>query len=326
MIAGFIEPDSGRILFGPRDVTAVKANRRNTGMVFQSYALWPHMTVEANVGFGLSLRHMPRTERARRVAEALEAVHMLDYAQRRPNQLSGGQQQRIALARALVVRPDVLLLDEPLSNLDARLRAELRAEVRRICKNFGGPGGGITTIYVTHDQKEALSMADRMAILDHGRVVQVGTPTHLYHRPATAFVAEFLGDANLVEGTMIERSLGSAVVETPIGRLIVGLEQAGIPAPGAAPEIGAKVTCLIRPEALRIAAPATGDVPTRPQRNLLAARIVETTFLGELTHYLVEIASRQLTVLSVNRGQSSVSPPMTAVSLEVAPSDIVLIL
>lgn len=327
IIAGFLEPDSGRILFGSRDVTAVKANRRNTGMVFQSYALWPHMTVEANVAFGLTLRQMPRAERARRVAEALEAVHMLEYAQRRPNQLSGGQQQRIALARALVVRPDVLLLDEPLSNLDARLRAELRAEVRRICKNFGGPGGSITTIYVTHDQKEALSMADRIAILDRGRVVQVGTPADLYHRPTTAFVAEFLGDANLVEGQVIERSPGNAVVETPIGRLVAALAPAdGAPASGSAPKIGTRVTCLIRPEAVRISALAMDGGTTPPRMNRFAARITETTFLGELMHYRVEVASRHLSVLGVNPSTLSDSHSGGAVTVEVAAADIILIM
>src|SRR5204863_9792191 len=168
-------------------------NKRNTGMVFQSYALWPHMTVAANVGFGLGVRRVASEERDRRVTDALVAVRMAEYAERRPNELSGGQQQRVALARALVIRPDVLLLDEPLSNLDARLRIELRSEIRRVCK-----ASGITAVYVTHDQKEALSMADRIAVMDRGRVVQTGAPADLYRRPGSRFVAEFLGETNLI--------------------------------------------------------------------------------------------------------------------------------
>ncbi|MBL9032814.1 MAG: ABC transporter ATP-binding protein [Phycisphaerae bacterium] len=217
MIAGFIEPTSGRIRFGSpkaqalqspgsdpldwEDITALPPNRRDAGMVFQSYALWPHMTVEANVAFGLSTRRVPPDQRRERVMQALEAVHMAEYAARRPNQLSGGQQQRVALARALVIRPRVLLLDEPLSNLDTRLRLELRSEIRRICKS-----SGITTVYVTHDQKEALSMADRLAIVSKGRLAQVGTPRELYTRPTTRFVATFLGEANIIPCEVIGRS------------------------------------------------------------------------------------------------------------------------
>ena len=178
MIAGFIEPTSGSVHFvGPNgsvDVTHVPPEQRNTGMVFQSYALWPHMTVADNVAFGLDVRKVFGSERSARVHEALQAVQMAEYADRKPNQLSGGQQQRVALARAIVVRPSVLLLDEPLSNLDAKLRIELRGEIRRLCKRFG-----MTTVYVTHDQKEALSMADRIAILRAGQVVQVGSAQHL---------------------------------------------------------------------------------------------------------------------------------------------------
>ncbi len=198
MIAGFIDPTHGTILFGDRDVTHLPPNKRNTGMVFQSYALWPHMTIEANVAFGLDVRKTPANEAKIRIAEALAAVRMDQYAKRKPNQLSGGQQQRVALARALVIRPDVLLLDEPLSNLDAKLRLELRSEIRRICKE-----SGITTVYVTHDQKEALSMADRVAILRAGKLEQLGPPADLYKRPHSRFVAEFLGETNILEGTVV---------------------------------------------------------------------------------------------------------------------------
>src|SRR5580698_9880250 len=177
-MAGFYIPESGKILFGDEDVTRLAPHKRNTGMMFQSYALWPHMTVAENVAFGLEERKLPRAEIVTKVGEALESVHMGAYATRRPNQLSGGQQQRVALARALVIRPRCLLLDEPLSNLDAKLRLEMRSEIRRICKEFQ-----LTTVYVTHDQKEALSVSDRMAVLESGRILQVGTPREVYCRP-----------------------------------------------------------------------------------------------------------------------------------------------
>ena len=171
MIAGFVTPTSGLVRLGDKDVTNLPPEKRNTGMVFQNYALWPHMTIRDNVGFGLTVRKTSKSERDDRVNEALKMVHIQDYADRKPNQLSGGQQQRVALARALVIKPSVLLLDEPLSNLDAKLRMEMRTEIRRICKETG-----ITTVYVTHDQKEALSMADGVAVLRSGKIVQMGSP------------------------------------------------------------------------------------------------------------------------------------------------------
>jgi iron(III) transport system ATP-binding protein len=194
MIAGFIEPTSGRTLFDSEDVTWLAPHLRRVGMVFQSYALWPHMTVEENVAFGL--RVQGKDDIARRVKSALEIVQMGEYGERRPNELSGGQQQRVALARALVVEPRVLLLDEPLSNLDAKLRSDLRAEIRRVCKQ-----AGTTTIYVTHDQKEALAIADRIAVLKSGKTCQVGAPRELYDNPSDTFVAGFLGEVNLLACT-----------------------------------------------------------------------------------------------------------------------------
>ncbi|HIO19477.1 MAG TPA: ABC transporter ATP-binding protein, partial [Phycisphaerales bacterium] len=193
MLAGFIDPTAGNILFGDKEVTHTPPNKRNTGMVFQSYALWPHMTVVQNVGYGLKIRKNSATQQRKKAIEALEVVHMGHLAERKPNELSGGQQQRVALARAIVVEPDVLLLDEPLSNLDAKLRLEMRSEIRRICTNIG-----MTTVYVTHDQKEALSIADRLAILKDGQVMQVGTPKEIYQAPVTQFVAEFIGETNFV--------------------------------------------------------------------------------------------------------------------------------
>ncbi len=183
LVAGLHEPSGGRIWFNDRDVTALGTDKRNAVMCFQSYALWPHMTVLDNVRFGLKVRGLPRREQDRRLAEVLRLVQMAPYAGRKPNELSGGQQQRVALARALAVNPDCLLLDDPLSNLDAKLCHEMRGEIRRICKT-----AGVTTIYVTHDQNEALTMADRIAVMRDGKLVQVGRPGDLYHRPLNSFV------------------------------------------------------------------------------------------------------------------------------------------
>src|ERR1039458_7798718 len=213
-LAGFYMPEEGRVLFGDEDVTRLAPHKRNTGMMFQSYALWPHMSVAENVAFGLEERKLPRAEIRTKVGEALESVHMGAYAERRPNQLSGGQQQRVALARALVIRPRCLLLDEPLSNLDARLRLEMRLEIRRVCKEFK-----LTTVYVTHDQKEALSVSDRMAILDAGRVLQVGSPQDIYRRPGSKVVADFIGETNFIQGTLLSSSQGLVRVATALGEL-----------------------------------------------------------------------------------------------------------
>ncbi|MBL8757521.1 MAG: ABC transporter ATP-binding protein [Phycisphaerae bacterium] len=277
MIAGFTEPTAGRITFGTpagvRDVTHAPPNARNTGMVFQSYALWPHMTVAANVAFGLEVRRVPRAQRDARVREALALVQMESYADRRPNQLSGGQQQRVALARAIVVRPDVLLLDEPLSNLDAKLRGELRSEIRRICT-----ASGITTVYVTHDQKEALSMADRIAIMRGGSVEQLGAPEDLYRRPRSAFVAEFLGETNFIPGIVEAADARGVEVRTGIGRL----RSAFAPPEGCA-AAGSPVLASLRPEAIRLSEPAA-----RAGDNVFHGSVADATYLGESAHLLVK--------------------------------------
>src|SRR3989337_148843 len=212
LVAGFYTPDEGRILFDGQDQSRVPPHKRNTGMVFQNYALWPHMDVRSNVAYGLKMRHVSEAEKEKRVRHALEIVHMQAYAERMPNQLSGGQQQRVALARALVIEPDVVLLDEPLSNLDAKLRVEMRTQIKDIHRQIGR-----TMIYVTHDQAEALSMADRIVVMRRGRLVQVGTPHELYTRPESAFVAEFIGGSNLLRGTLEE-----------VGDLLTVKTQAGI--------------------------------------------------------------------------------------------------
>lgn len=234
IIAGFDFPAVGRLWFGDRDVTMLPPNRRNTGMVFQNYALFPHLNVFENVAFGLQARHVPAPEQGRRVGRALELVNLSGFERRPVSQLSGGQQQRVALARAIVVEPEILLLDEPLSNLDAKLRAETRAQIKRVQQELG-----LTAIYVTHDQEEALTLSDRLAILKDGVCQQVGAPEEVYHRPANLFVAQFVGRANLLTGTVVGRKV----------RMDGWLELEWEEMP-AAP--GAGVTLCLRPEALRL--------------------------------------------------------------------------
>lgn len=283
-LAGFYIPDAGRIGFGEEDVTRLEPYKRNTGMMFQSYALWPHMTVAQNVAFGLEQRKVPKAEIRELVAEALESVQMGRYAGRKPNQLSGGQQQRIALARALVIRPRCLLLDEPLSNLDAKLRLEMRQEIRRVCKEFK-----LTTIYVTHDQKEALSIADRMAVLHDGEILQVGTPTEVYKRPRTAFVADFIGETNFLDGTVLRVGGGHVLVRCALGEL-TGV--AGDPAARLAE--GTPVRLSIRPECVKL--------DTYPvEENGFAGRIGESVYYGEIAQYEFSTdATTRLKVFELN--------------------------
>jgi iron(III) transport system ATP-binding protein len=256
ILAGFIEPDSGTVHFGDQDVTRTPPRLRGIAMVFQTYALWPHMTVARNVAYGLQVRGVARAQIAERVDEALRLVQLEGFGDRKPNQLSGGQQQRVALARALIVKPKLLLLDEPLSNLDARLRDELREEIRRL-----HAATGLTMIYVTHDQKEALTLAGRLAVMDRGKIAQVGTPTDVYARPANRFVAGFLGDSNFLPGTVRE----NGIIETAIGRLATT-------ATGHA--IGEQVICSIRPQALAL---------DRPEAvNGIVATVRDVVFLGDV--------------------------------------------
>ena len=199
MIAGFYHPTAGEIFFDDRNVSVLPPNKRNTGMVFQNYALFPHMTVFENVAFGLRARKVPAPERRERVRSALELVNLADFENRRVTQLSGGQQQRVALARAIVIEPEILLLDEPLSNLDAKLRRETRDQIQRLQRELG-----TTTIYVTHDQEEALTLSDRIALMEKGVCQQIGTPHEIYNHPANAFVASFMGRSNIMRGTIVE--------------------------------------------------------------------------------------------------------------------------
>ncbi len=274
MLAGLETPTSGRIHFNEVDVTELSPERRRCAMVFQHYALWPHMTVRGNVAFGLDVRKLAADEKKNRIHAALSAVRLGEQADRKPAQLSGGQQQRVALARALVVEPSVLLLDEPLSNLDAKLRQEMRGEIRRLCVQTS-----VTAVYVTHDQKEALSMADRIAVMDRGRIVQVGAPGELYRRPATRFVADFLGQTNFLPGKVINQTDGVLQVRTAAGLLRAAVFPTGL-------EPDRAVTCSIRPEAIRAGASFSG---AGTSDNRLEGRLTDSVYLGELSqnHYVL---------------------------------------
>ncbi len=283
-LAGFYIPEAGSIHIGDTDVTRLPPEARDTGMVFQSYALWPHLTVAENVAFGLELRKVPKAEAKQRVAEALAMVKMTDRAEYRPNQLSGGQQQRVALARALVIRPKCLLLDEPLSNLDAKLRLEMRTEIRRICKQ-----AGLTAVYVTHDQKEALSIADRLAILDKGVIQQMGRPQEVYRQPRSRFVAQFIGETNFVDATVQSVRGGEVQLDSALGPVISTAELA---APVA---VGDRVTLSLRPEALHISPEAPAGVP-----NAFDAAVHDSIYLGEMAQHQANVGALTLKVFDLN--------------------------
>ncbi len=274
-IAGFCLPERGAVFLGDRDVTRAPPHQRDTGMVFQSYALWPHMTVRENVAFGLEMRRVARTEMRRRVDEVLAMVRMEDRAAARPNQLSGGQQQRVALARALVIHPRCLLLDEPLSNLDAKLRLEMRTEIRRICKE-----AGLTAIYVTHDQKEALSIADRLAVLRDGRVEQCGRPQDVYHRPRNRFVANFIGETNFVGAVVLGAGPGGLRLRTAFGEMTAAWRADGEP-----PAAGREVTVSLRPEVVRLGRAPAGAA------NVFGGVLHDTVYLGEVAQHQVDLAA-----------------------------------
>jgi len=275
IIAGLHGPTSGRIYFNDKDVTTLGTEQRNAVMCFQSYALWPHMDARQNIKFGLEIRKVPPAEATARVEEAVNLVQLQRFASKKPNEMSGGQQQRVALARALVVKPDCLLLDEPLSNLDAKLRLEMRTEIRRICR-----ASGLTAIYVTHDQKEALSIADRMAVLNFGKIEQIGKPQDLYLRPKNRFVANFMGEVNFVEGSITVLSDGHAHVRTPIGTITSTVLYDGA-------QVGDHVTLSMRPETLRIG--TTGAPPI----NSFDAKIHDTIYLGEVAQHVVSVETNE---------------------------------
>lgn len=281
LIAGLEAPDAGgRVWFGAEEVTALPIERRNVGMVFQSYALFPNMTVAENIGYGLRVRHVVLAQRAAQVAEMLTLMHLGELKDRRIDQLSGGQRQRVALARALVVKPRVLLLDEPLTALDAKLRESLRVEIDRLLRELA-----ITTVYVTHDQGEAMSLGDRIVVMEHGRVAQVGTPQEIYYHPASRFVADFIGTMNCLRGRLRDGYLEVAGGRVPC---------AG--AGGETAEVG------FRPEDARIADGEAGE---------LAGRVAAVFFLGDRTRVIVEGAADDLIVVeSSERRQFAKGEPV----------------
>ncbi len=296
LIAGFNHANRGRVLVDGRDISDVPPHARNIGMVFQSYALWPHMSVYDNVAFGLVERRVARSEIKRRVGDVLSLVGLTDYARRRPNQLSGGQQQRVALARTIVIEPQVLLLDEPLSNLDKKLREQMRLELKRLQRTLG-----ITTIFVTHDQEEAMTTADRMAVLDAGVLQQVGRPRELFDAPSNRFVAEFVGHTNLLAGAY-DAARG----------VFVTRDFGDIPLAGSTQ--GNAVS--IRPHALTITA-------NRGQAGIwFEGEVQESEFLGEFTRYQVRLGEAVLTVDAPHLSATPIYPRGARVQVEIDPAEV----
>jgi spermidine/putrescine transport system ATP-binding protein len=274
MIAGFELPTEGEVYIQGEPMGLTPPFQRNTNMVFQDYALFPHMSVAKNVGFGLEMKKVPKKERAQRVEEALELVRLPGFGERRPDQLSGGQQQRVAVARALINRPGVLLLDEPLGSLDLKLRKEMQLELKGLQHRLG-----ITFVYVTHDQEEALTMSDRIAVMDQGKALQIGTPTKIYERPASRFVADFIGETNFLEGTVLRRD-GTHVVVGVQGMapvLALSVEEFGA---------GQKVTLAVRPEKITIQTEDPGL-----ENNSCQGTIENVVYIGTDTNYVVRLDS-----------------------------------
>jgi spermidine/putrescine ABC transporter ATP-binding subunit len=295
-IAGFETPDEGRVVVGGRDLTHVPVHRRDMGMVFQSYALFPHRTVAENVAFGLRMRRLGRAEIAERVRAALALVKLTGFEDRRPAQLSGGQQQRVALARAIVIRPSVLLCDEPFGALDRKLRQAMQVEIKELQRALG-----LTLVFVTHDQEEALAMSDRLAVMNAGRLEQVGTPSEIYDRPRTRFVAEFIGEIDLFDGRIAD---GRFVA--PDGRVL--------PAPAAQQGLW---TLALRPEKIALVRPGTG---------ILDGIIVDATFLGDQVLYTVAIADgRRIHAKERNAGTGALRASGAPVGLSWSPADCVLL-
>ena len=291
VIAGFEEPDAGTVEIRDRVVNQVPTYRRNLGMVFQQYALFPHMSVFDNVAFGLRMRRVRRSEVRGLVEEAMALVRLTGLSERFPSQLSGGQQQRVALARAIVTKPAVLLLDEPLGALDKKLREQMQVEIRALQRQVG-----ITTIFVTHDQEEALTLADRIAVMEHGEIVQIGTPTEIYERPRSRFVSDFIGVSNILEGKVVGRGAGALVVELPGGTRL-----SATPVDG--PGVGDRIEVAVRPEKIRLAETAGGSA------NWLQGAIENVVYLGAVTYYYVRTADARLVVMEQNRAPRPASAP-----------------
>lgn len=307
-LAGFYQPDQGELYFGERLMNSVPPHKRNTGMVFQNYALWPHMTVYENVEYGLNIRKLPTKVKREKVSKVLDMVRMPDYANRPVNHLSGGQQQRIALARALVIEPDVLLLDEPLSNLDAKLRLEMRREIKRIHSE-----ASITAIYVTHDQNEALSMADRMAVMKDGKIAQIGTPREIYQHPVNKFVADFIGETNFIDGKILEIEKGSAQIESELGLIHSDRVDHEF-------SVGSQVTCSIRPESIDVS-----DEPSPDGINQFQSRVIDVIYLGTVEEYHLALKDgSEMKVILHNPGEK-IRKPNNVVWISFSPKNMVIL-
>ena len=290
MIIGFNSIEGGEIRVDGKVINQIPTNRRNMGMVFQNYAVFPHMSVRDNVTYGLKTRHVPKAERYKRADEILKLVKIDDYANRMPTQLSGGQQQRVALARAIVIQPEVLLMDEPLSNLDAKLRVEMRNVIKRIQRQVG-----ITTVYVTHDQEEALAISDRIAVMHGGVIQQIGTPKHIYQRPANEFVSSFIGLSNFVDA------------ENENGTLDFGCGYR-VPMSTLRPDAGRKVCVAVRPEEFLIRSAEEPGIP---------ATVRSSVFLGMTQHYFLTLGEEKEIEVVVPSDRSDLIPDGEKVSLQI---------
>jgi ABC-type Fe3+/spermidine/putrescine transport system ATPase subunit len=307
-IAGFDDPDEGEILLDGSVINDVPSNKRNLVMVFQNWALWPHMTVFKQLEFGLQVRKIPSAERPRLIKEALTLVNLTGTESRYPNQLSGGQQQRVALARALVVKPKALLLDEPLSNLDAKLRLRTRVELRQLQRKLG-----LTVVYVTHDQEEGMAISDKMVVMHEGRVVQTGTPREIYEHPRAEFVARFVGSNNVWKCAVTGSTPEHLLLRTDFGVELKALDAGG--ARGRAP--GDRVTVCVRPEGIELGAgqPAMGD------SNLLKGRVTEVVYLGAYNRYQLDVGGEIVTAdskqkLDVGQELTMAIPPENCTVIE----------
>ncbi len=298
LIAGFNTASSGRVLVGGHDISRLPPWKRDIGMVFQSYALWPHMSVKRNVAFGLEERRLPRDQIEQRVGKALDMVGLRHLAERRPSQLSGGQQQRVALARTIAIEPQVLLLDEPLSNLDAKMRVQVRRELRDLQQRLG-----LTTIFVTHDQEEANTICDRIAVMNDGVVQQVGTPMALYEKPANLFVANFLGTANILAGRLVQEQGGQRWFETAGG--------ARLPVP-AGQAVAPDTRLVFRPQYASIGGLQPGEVG-------LAGTVVHREFLGSTLRYGVRIADTEVLIDRPFHASDALLQPGTATTVGLRP-------
>jgi len=309
-VAGLLTPDSGEIHLGEERITDLPPERRGIGLVFQNYALWPHMTVYGNLAFGLQLKGVPKQDRTKKIGDALATVRLSGLEERYPRQLSGGQQQRIALARALVLEPRLLLLDEPLSNLDAQLREEMRFEIRELQQKLG-----VTTVYVTHDQAEALALSDRIAVLHEGSLVQVGSPTEIYARPDNRFVAGFIGLTSFLEGVFVQP-------EEPEEYALVKLgESLNVQVHASESKVGEKVTLAVRPEHIRLYPERTETA--RAEGNLLETTVLQVAYLGNALDYRLKLGDW---VVRAQTGTDKPLEPGQKVWIAVSPEQVTLVI